>query len=165
MNKISPVHRPRRNLSSIHRPFYLHFLRQSNPLLWKIWLWSLLLCVPKHHKLVGLPANQTFWCFHLEMQRLKNITKYLIQTILDSLSLEKLNWDSHQGRDLATSGRNKEKFQLGQSYSYIMRKVWYHQIWIQNNLGFMVLILLYTPYFSVCTTLHSKFAKINCLNQ
>jgi hypothetical protein len=29
---------------------------------------------------------------------------------------------------IATSGRNKIKFQSGQSYSYIMRKVWYHQI-------------------------------------
>ena len=27
-------------------------------------------------------------------------------------------------------------FNRGQSYSYIMRKVWYHQIWIQNYLGF-----------------------------
>ena len=26
------------------------------------------------------------------------------------LSLEKLNWDSQQGRDLAMSGRNKKKF-------------------------------------------------------
>ena len=44
--------------------------------------------------------------------------------------------------------------QLGQSYSYIMRKVWYHQIWIQNNLGFMVLILTY-----ICTflSLRKKF--------
>ena len=49
-----------------------------------------------------------------------------------------LNWDSQQGRDLATSGHNKQKFQFGISYSYIMRKVWYQQIWIQNNLGFMV---------------------------
>ena len=40
------------------------------------------------------------------------------------LSLEKLNWDSQQGRDLATSGRNKKKFQLSQSCSYTMRKVW-----------------------------------------
>ena len=31
----------------------------------------------------------------------------------------------------ATSGRNKTKFKSGQSYTYIMRKVWYHQIWIQ----------------------------------
>ena len=37
-----------------------------------------------------------------------------------------LNWDSQQGRDLATSGRNKKRFQLGQSYSYINRRVWYH---------------------------------------
>ena len=61
------------------------------------------------------------------------------------LSLAFLNWDSQQGRDLATSGCNKNKFQLDQSYSYIMRKVWYHQIWIQNNLGFMVSDLLYSP--------------------
>ena len=26
-----------------------------------------------------------------------------------------------------------------------MRKVWYHQILIQNNLGFIVLILTYIP--------------------
>ena len=32
-------------------------------------------------------------------------------------------------------------FQLDQSYSYIMRKVWYHQIWILNYLSFIVLIL------------------------
>jgi hypothetical protein len=54
------------------------------------------------------------------------------------LSLEKLNCDSQQGRDLATSGCNKRKFQLGQTYSYIMRKVWYHQIWIKNYFGFIV---------------------------
>ena len=29
------------------------------------------------------------------------------------------------------------------SYSYIMRKVWYHQIWIQNYLGFIVSDLTY----------------------
>ena len=45
------------------------------------------------------------------------------------LSFEKLNWDSQQGRDLAISGGNKKKFQLDQSYSYIVKKVWYHQIW------------------------------------
>ena len=43
-----------------------------------------------------------------------------------------------QDRVLATSGSKKKNFQLGQSYSYIMRKFWYHQICIQNNLGFMV---------------------------
>ena len=59
-----------------------------------------------------------------------------------SLSLEKLNWDSQQGRDRATSWRNK-KNQLGQSYSYIMRNVCYHQIWIQNYLGFIVLDLIH----------------------
>ena len=41
------------------------------------------------------------------------------------------------------SGHNKQKFQLGQSYSYITKKVYYHQIWIQKNLGFMVLTLIH----------------------
>ena len=60
-------------------------------------------------------------------------------------SYEKLNWDSQEGRDLVASGGNK-KIQKGQSYSYIMMKVWYHQIWNQNNLGFMVSELMYIPY-------------------
>ena len=46
-----------------------------------------------------------------------------------------LNWDSQQGRVLVTLEHNKIKFQSGQSYSYIMRKVCYHQIWIQKYLG------------------------------
>ena len=50
---------------------------------------------------------------------------------------------SQQGRKLAKSGSNKKKFQFCQSYSYVNRKVWYHQIWIPNNLGFMVLIQIY----------------------
>ena len=45
------------------------------------------------------------------------------------------------GRKLAKSGSNNKKIQFFQSYSYVNRKVWYHQIWIPNNLGFMVLIL------------------------
>ena len=81
------------------------------------------------------------------------------------LSLEKLNWDSQQVRDLATSGRNKQKFQLGQSYSYIMRKVWYHQIWIQNNLGFMVLILMYiSTYKAIFENLY-YFIDVFCSNR
>ena len=46
----------------------------------------------------------------------------------DTPDFEKLNWDSEQGRDLATSGHNKQKFQLDQSYSYHRRKVWY--LWL-----------------------------------
>ena len=46
------------------------------------------------------------------------------------LSSAFLNWDRQQGRDRAMSGRNKRN-QLGQSYSYIMRKVWY----ISSNLN------------------------------
>ena len=67
------------------------------------------------------------------------------------LSLEKLNLESPQGRDLATSGCNKNNFQLCQSYSYIMRKVWYHQIWIQNNLGFMVSDLILLQQVATCS--------------
>ena len=50
---------------------------------------------------------------------------------------ENLNWDSQQGRDRATSGRNKKN-----SRANIMRKIWYNQIWIQKYLGFIVLILM-----------------------
>ena len=59
------------------------------------------------------------------------------------LSLEKFGWNSKQGRDRETSGSNKIRFQSGQSYSYIERKVWYHQIWIKTYLNFIVLILCY----------------------
>ena len=37
------------------------------------------------------------------------------------------------------------KNQLSQSYSYIMRKAWYHQIRIQNFLGFIVSDLMIKP--------------------
>ena len=58
--------------------------------------------------------------------------------------LSQQNLDSQQDRDRATSGCNKK------SYSYIMRKVWYHQSWIQNYWGFIVLILIYIlNYISV----------------
>ena len=57
--------------------------------------------------------------------------------------LSQQNWASHQGRKLAKSGSNKKKIQFCQSYSYVNRKVWHRQIWIPNNLGFMVLILTY----------------------
>ena len=57
-------------------------------------------------------------------------------------------WDSQQGRELAKSGSKKKEIQFCQSYSYVNRKVWYHQIWIPNNLGFMVLILTYLPTMS-----------------
>ena len=67
----------------------------------------------------------------------------VVGTNQKAVCLEKLNWDSQQGRDLATSGCKKQKFQFGQSYSYIMRKVGHHQILIQNNLGFMVSDLIY----------------------
>ena len=54
----------------------------------------------------------------------------------------------------------QKKIQCGQSYFYNMRNVCYHQIWIQNYFGFIVLILvlvtslkcLYCKEFSNFTT-------------
>ena len=63
-------------------------------------------------------------------------------------SLVQLNWESQQGRDIATSGRNNLFFNLANLFLYIMMKVWYHQIRIQNNLGFMVLILMSSPNYN-----------------
>ena len=55
--------------------------------------------------------------------------------------------ETSMGRYRAMSGSNKIKFQSGQSYSYIMRKVWCDQIWIQTYIGFIVLILRPTHQF------------------
>ena len=49
------------------------------------------------------------------------------------------------GQRISKVRKQQKKFQFCQSYSYVNRKVWYHQIWIPNNLGFMVLILIYIP--------------------
>ena len=64
-----------------------------------------------------------------------------------SLSLAFLNWDSQQGRDRATSGRNNF------FYSYPKGKVWCHWIWIQTYFGFIVLILPLSR--SSCPTQHT----------
>ena len=76
------------------------------------------------------------------------------------------NWASKQGRKSAKSGSNKKKFQFCQSYSFVNRKVWYHQIWIPNNLDFIVSDLIYiasrsmgngrkcVPFFGFFTTLY-----------
>ena len=79
----------------------------------------------------------------------------MIPDFLHNISLAFLNWDSQQGRDLATSGHNK-KNRTGQSYYNIMRKVWYHQILILTYLGFIVLILncmVYEIHFEFCKQL------------
>ena len=39
--------------------------------------------------------------------------------------------------------QQKKKIQFCQSYSYVNRKVWYHQIWIPSNLYFIVSDLMY----------------------
>ena len=46
------------------------------------------------------------------------------------------------GQKISKVRKQQKKFQFCQSYSYVNRKVWYHQIWIPNNLGYMVLILM-----------------------
>ena len=46
--------------------------------------------------------------------------------------------------------RTQQKKLIGQSYFYTMRKVWYHQIWIPNYHGFIVLILNVHTYFLNC---------------
>ena len=60
------------------------------------------------------------------------------------------------------------------SFFYIMRKVWYHQIWIQNYFGFIVWDLMYMllwnylQYFSyftitVITTFHTNVLYFWCI--
>ena len=53
------------------------------------------------------------------------------------------------GQRLSNDRTQQKKIRLSQPYFYIMRKVRYHQIWIQNYFGFIVLILVYT-YMYIC---------------
>ena len=53
---------------------------------------------------------------------------------LSQFSFSKLRQPIGQRLSNVRTQHNKQKFQFGQSYSYIMRKVWYHQIWIQTTL-------------------------------
>ena len=55
------------------------------------------------------------------------------------------------------SGSNNKKIQFCQSYSYVNRKVWYHQIWIPNSLGFIVSDLMFV--------LHAIFGDIAYFSQ
>ena len=104
-----------------------------------------------HNIRIGL-AKLIFFCCTLTLLSLCPV---------GCLSSAFLNGDSQQGRDLATSGLNK-KNQLCQSLYYIMRKVWYHQIWIQTNFGFMVSDLKYIPKeaaITLCCLDKQKFRK------
>ena len=47
------------------------------------------------------------------------------------------------GQRISKIRKQQQKFQFCQSYSYVNRKVWYHQIWIPKNLGFIVSDLTY----------------------
>ena len=75
--------------------------------------------------------------------------------------LSQQNWPSQQDRKLAKSGSNKNIFQFCQSYSYVNRKVWYHQIWIPNNLGIIVSDLMDSPIVSIL----SKNIFLELMNQ
>ena len=65
------------------------------------------------------------------------------QTFL-CLNFAFINWDSQQGRDLATSGCKKKWIGSILFLCWLWGK-WYHQIWIQTYLGFIVLILTLSP--------------------
>ena len=74
----------------------------------------------------------------------------------------------NRGNNQVSRRFRKYSFQSDQSYSYIMRKVWYHQIWIQNYLGFIVSDLMYMlyaewePFEKSCQwNLHIKRIHIN----
>ena len=54
--------------------------------------------------------------------------------------MSQLNWDSQKSQ-------RRKKIQLCQSYSCIMRKVWYHQIWIQTYFVFIVFNLMLMRIF------------------
>ena len=47
------------------------------------------------------------------------------------------------GQKISKVRKQQKNFQFCQSYSNVNRKVWYHQIWIPNNLGFIVSDLMY----------------------
>ena len=47
--------------------------------------------------------------------------------------------------DVAETANRVETEQRQDATKIIMRKVWYHQIWIQNYLGFIVSDLIYIP--------------------
>ena len=47
------------------------------------------------------------------------------------------------GERLSNVRTQQKNIQFCQSYSYIMRKVWYHQIWIQNYFSFIVSDIMY----------------------
>ena len=54
-----------------------------------------------------------------------------------------------------------------QHFFHIMRKVWYHQIWIQSYLGFIVLILNCTYLYKILQMRHqekwrSKYLELLC---
>ena len=108
----------------------------------------------KHSKIGWAPWNLSWLELKFDDTRLsywhKNkVSRIEIYLLLPDFAnslpcwLSQQNCASQQGRKLAKSGSNKFLFQFCQSYSYVNRKVWYHQILIPSNLGFLVLILLY----------------------
>ena len=58
------------------------------------------------------------------------------------------------------SGINNKNFQWGQCYLYFVWKVLYHQIWIQNYLGFIVIIVMHIQYSTVLPWIRFWWKKI-----
>ena len=68
------------------------------------------------------------------------------------------------GQRLSNVRVQRKKIQLGHSYSYINRKVWYHQICIQNNIGFMVSDLIFMPVILIWGKKNITFIIENFIN-
>ena len=83
---------------------------------------------------------------------------------LSQFSFSKLRQSTGQRQSNVRT--QQKKFQSGQSYSYIMRKDWYHQIWIQTCLGFIALILCYTHLSSnhSCLEIHNNSIVVHKIN-
>ena len=116
---LSVLGRENSNLLNCEFFHWATLIRMSTmkPKLFWIQIWWYVLDFPHNIRIIG--PIEIFVCCFLTLLSL---------CPLGCLSLEKINKDSLQGRALATSGCNEKKIQLGQSYSYINKKVWYHQI-------------------------------------
>ena len=70
---------------------------------------------------------------------------FLTLLIFCPIGWSQQNWLSQQDRKLAKSESKKKISILPILFLWINRKVWYHQIWIPSNLGFIVSDLMYIP--------------------
>ena len=124
----------------------------------KFWKWE----TSPSFTVLLIKHNEVVWNSNLMMPdfphniriRLARLNFFLSRDVAKSLpcwlsQFRKAKLRQPTGQRLSNVGMQQKKIQLGQSYSYIMRKVWYHQIWVQNCLGFIVSDLMYMPDLSV----------------